>query len=229
MQLAKVSLFSKLPNDVLERLERSATPLEPSSGMEIFSQGAPADAVYAVVSGEGHIRIGFMDNRAKKLMVEVFRRGDVFGEIGVLDGGVRSASACVDGRVKLLRINAATFIAILNENPQLGADLARTLSRRLRRTFELFRDATFETLEVRLARQLLYLADLQGRATAQGIVLACRLKQPDLADLLGTTTRSIITILNEWRDTGLVHYDGASARLTLRDEKRMQELVTAAG
>jgi CRP-like cAMP-binding protein len=99
------------------------------------------------------------------------------------------------------------------------------LSQRLRRTFALFQDATFETLEVRLARQILYLAMLQGRRAEHGVVLGSRLKQPDLADLLGTTTRSIITILNNWRAADIVHYDTERAQLTIRKEELLRTLV----
>jgi hypothetical protein len=61
---------------------------------------------------------------------------------------------------------------------------------RLRRTYELFQDAAFESLEGRLARQVLYLAEREGRPTPQGLRLAHRFRQADLADLLGATTRS---------------------------------------
>ena len=97
--------------------------------------------------------------------------------------------------------------------------------RRLRRTSILFRDATFESLEVRLARQLLYLGKREGRRTDQGLQLAGRFRQSDLADLLGATTRSIITILNSWRADGLVIYDAARAQLTLCREAELQKLV----
>ena len=127
--------------------------------------------------------------------------------------------------MRLLRISAATFMAALNETPVLGANLARALSRRLRRTFELFQDATFETLEVRLARQLLYLAGSGGRRTERGLMLSGRLRQPDLADLLGATQRTIITILNDWRAAGIVHYDTVGARMTLCDEPRLRALI----
>jgi hypothetical protein len=66
---------------------------------------------------------------------------------------------------------------------------------------------------------------VQGRKTAEGIVLGSRLKQPDLADLLGTTTRSIITTLGDWRAAGVVQYDARRAQLTICDEARLQALV----
>jgi CRP-like cAMP-binding protein len=150
-------------------------------------------------------------------MVEVFRALEIFGEIAVIDGGARTASAVVEGRVQLMKIRRTAFLATLTRCPALGEALCRMMARRLRRTFELFQDATFETIEVRLARQILYLAEREGRPTQQGLRLAHRFRQADLADLLGTTTRSIITILKAWRAAGLVVYDTDRALLTVQN------------
>jgi CRP/FNR family cyclic AMP-dependent transcriptional regulator len=223
--LSHIRAFQNLPPQALSRLASSASPMDLGNGAEVFSQGDPADSVYAVIGGEGRVRIGVIDRRSKKLMVEVFGAGDIFGEIGVIDVGTRTASAVTDGRVRLMRISASAFMAVLNDTPALGASLTIMLARRLRRTFALFQDATFETLEVRLARQLLYLATVQGRPNEQGVVLGSRLRQPDLADLLGATTRSIITILNTWRAEGIVRFNAEQARLTISDEARLRSLV----
>jgi CRP-like cAMP-binding protein len=223
--LSHIRLLADLPTELLERLERNAALMEPRHDAEIFAQGAKAEAVYAIVGGEGCVRIGSVDRRGKRLMVEIFGKGDMFGEVGVLDGGRRTASACTEGRVRLLRIEAGPFLAAINEAPALGLALARSLSTRLRRTFTLFEAATFETLEVRLARQLLHLADNYSRPTDGGIVLTSRMRQEGLADLLGTTTRSIITILNNWRRAGMVAYDTDTARITICNERAMRSLI----
>jgi hypothetical protein len=155
-------------------------------------------------------------------MVEVFHTGDLFGEIGVIDGGVRTASAVVEGIVRLATIRGGSFLQILKSDPALGVELCRLMARRLRRTFDLFQDATFERLEVRLARQIVYLAEREGRQVTQGLRLGHRLQQGDLADLLGTTTRSIIDILNAWRTGGIVIYDSNRAHLTVCDMRAMR-------
>ena len=225
--LAHVRLFEGLPAEVLRRLEAGALTIDARNDEEIFAQDEAAGSLYAIIGGEGGVRIGAIDRRSKKLMVELFTAGDVFGEIGVIDGGPRTASAVVDGRVRLMRLSAANFAAVLHDTPLLGVNLARMLSQRLRRTFALFQDATFETVEVRLARQVLYLASLQGRRTEAGVVLKTRLKQADLADLLGTTTRSIITVLNAWRAADVVRYDTDRAQLTIRKEAALRALFEA--
>jgi CRP/FNR family transcriptional regulator, cyclic AMP receptor protein len=223
--LARIGVFAKLPADALLRLERSATVFEPRSGTELFAEGDPADAVYAIVGGEGRVQTGVSDRSSKRLIIDVFSVGDIFGEMGVIDADPRSAGAVTDGRVRLMRIGAATFNAVLNDTPQLGANLSRLLSHRLRRTFVLFQDATFERLEVLLARQILYLAEQHGRRTGQGVLLVGRLRQHDLANLIGATTRSIITILNGWRTGGFVHYDTEKAQLTVIRPERLHKLI----
>jgi CRP/FNR family cyclic AMP-dependent transcriptional regulator len=222
--LAGIGAFANLPLDSLAYLERACTTREVQHGTKIFAEGDAADAVYAITSGN-RVRIGSVDQNGKALMVEMFGVGEIFGEIGVLSGGRRSAEAKADGTVKLARIPASVFLESLQRTPVLGANLSRLFAHRLRRTFALFRDASFETVEHRLARQLLYLAEAYGRRTGDGIRLAGRFRQADLADLLGATPRSIITVLNRWRADGLVTFDGVSGHITLCNEARLRQLL----
>ena len=155
--LAGVAAFKGIDPADLARVEAKSRVIEPRDGAPIFAQGDAADAVYAIIAGEGHVRIGAMSRSSKGLMIEVFNLGEIFGEIGVLDGSARTADAVAVGRLRLLRIDSHTFLEALNHHAVLGANLCRLLADRLRRTFDLLQDATFESLEVRLARQVLYL------------------------------------------------------------------------
>jgi CRP/FNR family cyclic AMP-dependent transcriptional regulator len=225
MSLASLTLFTGVPSEAINRLEQGSVTLEPRDGSTIFTQGDPADAVYAIVAGDGRVRIGAMDQHSKALMVEVFRVGEIFGEIGVIDGGCRTATAVAEGRVHLVKIRQAAFRAALASVPALGEALCRVMAQRLRRTYELFQDASFERLEVRLVRQVLYLAAREGRPTPQGTRLGHRVRQGDLADLLGATTRSIISILNVWRAAGFVAYDSERALLTVTDVAGLRAII----
>jgi CRP/FNR family cyclic AMP-dependent transcriptional regulator len=227
--LSSVVAFQNLPETELARLEAGMRILEPRDGEAIFDQGDPVDAMYAIIAGDGRVRIGAIDRRSKALMVEVFHVGDIFGEIGVIDGSTRSAAAVAEGRLRVARISATAFLGALSTNPQLGEALCRILAQRLRRTFELLQDATFETVEVRLARQILYLVTNDSRQTDQGLRLTSRLRQGDLADLLGTTTRSVITVLNAWRSRDIVSYDTDRALLTVRDKSALQAIIDVQG
>jgi CRP/FNR family transcriptional regulator, cyclic AMP receptor protein len=223
--LSSIGVFENLSKAELDRLERGMLILEPHDGDEIFGQGDPADAVYAIIGGIGRVRIGALDRHSKALMVQVFHVGDIFGEIGVIDRHTRTAAAVAEGRLRVARIGAPAFLSALACGPKLGEALCRILAQRLRRTFELFQDATFERLEVRLARQILYLASHEARQTDKGLRLISRLRQADLADLVGATTRSIITILNSWRSRNIVIYDADRAVLTVPSKAALQAII----
>jgi CRP/FNR family cyclic AMP-dependent transcriptional regulator len=223
--LLGVTAFKGMDPAVLDRIEARSRMIEPRDGTQIFAQGDAADAVYAIVAGEGHVRIGKIDRTSKGLMIAISGAGDIFGEVAVIDGSTRTADAVAEGRVRLLRISGSVFIETLESNAALGANLCRIFASQMRRTSDLLHDAAFESLEVRLARQVLYLARREGRRTEQGLQLAGRFRQSDLADLLGATTRSIITILNAWRASGLVIYDPARAQLTLSGGPGLEALA----
>jgi CRP-like cAMP-binding protein len=127
----------------LDRIEAACRIIEPRDGSQIFAAGAEADAVYAVVGGAGRVRIGALDRNDKGLMIEVFGTGDIFGDIGVIDGSTRTADAVAECRVRLLRISSRVFLDALHSNPMLGVNLCGIFAGRLRRT-AMFRDATFE-------------------------------------------------------------------------------------
>ena len=225
--LLGVAVFKGVDIAELDRIETGSRVVEPADDARIFADGDAGDAVYAIVGGTGYVRIGAVDRNNKGLMIEVFGVGEIFGEIAVIDNSTRTADAVADGRVQLLRINGSVFLDALRNSPVLGFNLCRMLATRLRRTSILFRGATFESLEVRLARQVLYLAKHEGRNTEQGLRLAGRFRQSDLADLLGATNRSIITILNSWRMNGLVIYEPARGQLTICREAELQQLANS--
>ena len=226
--LLDVTAFKGMDPAVLDRIEASSRVLVPRDGARLFVEGDAADAVYAIMNGSGHVRVGAADMNSKGLMIDIFGPGDIFGEMGVIERSTRTANAVAEGRVRLLRISSKVFLDALHCNAVLGENLCLMLVKRLRRTSLLFRDATFESLEVRLASQLLYLVNREGgQKTEHGFQLAGRYRQGDLADLLGTTTRSIITILNSWRRDGIVIYDSVRGHLTICREDDLRKCILA--
>ena len=127
--LLGVAPFKGIDPAELDRIEATSRTVEPRDGSSIFAEGDVADAVYAIIGGSGHVRIGALDRNSKGLMIEVFGTGDIFGEIGVIDGSTRSAHAVAEGRVRLLRIGGRVFMDMLHSNPMLGANLCRRVCR----------------------------------------------------------------------------------------------------
>ena len=66
MSLHSIAVFKGLSGEALQQLEQRVTTLEPRNGEAIFSQGDPADAVYAIIGGDGHVRIGAIDRHTAR-------------------------------------------------------------------------------------------------------------------------------------------------------------------
>jgi CRP-like cAMP-binding protein len=221
-KLAASRLFAGIAPDLLERMFR-ASLLRQARGQEvIFSRGEAADKVFVILAGM--VRISTMGENGKRIVAEIFREQEVFGELAVIDEQPRTADAIAYGPVELLQIPANAFNAVLSESAPFGRTLLRIVAARLRRTYSLLEDASLLNLELRLAKQVLYLMGL-GASGTQAVRIHSRMHQEDLADLLGATSRSIITILNKWRIEGLATFDGRSAQLTIQDLERFRALA----
>ncbi len=113
----------------LGRIEARGRVLDLADGAGVFAQGDAADAVYAILGGPGQVRIGAVERDSRGLMVELLGPGEIFGEIGVMDGSVRTADATA-GLVRLLRVGAPVFLEALATEPALGRNLCRLLAAR---------------------------------------------------------------------------------------------------
>jgi CRP/FNR family transcriptional regulator, cyclic AMP receptor protein len=187
----------------------------------ISSRGDPGDYVFVVMSG--FVKIGSLGESGKRVAVEIFKELEMIGEVAVIDGEPRTADAIAMGPAKLAIISATAFRRLLDRSPAFAMNLLRLVTARLRRTYSLFEDASLSDLEHRFAKQVLYLMGL-GASGERCVRIYSRLNQSDLADLLGATPRSIITILNKWRTEGLADFDGRTAQLTILDLERFSAL-----
>lgn len=214
--------FAGMTDSDVARLLAGARLVQIRDDQLLFSRGDEARIVYLVLSGA--IRISTTGANGKRITVEIFQAGDLLGEIAPMDGGTRTADATAMGPAELVAIPVATFLEVLTGSAALANTLLRTAIARLRRTYTLLEDASLRTLESRFARQVLYLAKLGFSGQTQ-IRLQARMHQDELADLLGVTTRSIINVLNKWRDEELVSFDGRAAQLTILDIERFRSLT----
>jgi CRP/FNR family transcriptional regulator, cyclic AMP receptor protein len=131
--LLDVKAFKGMDSAELDRIEACSRVLVPRDGARLFAEGDAADAVYAIMNGSGHIRVGAPDTNSKGLMIDIFVPGDIFGEMGVIERSTRTADAVAEGRVQLLRTSSKVFLDALHCNAILGESLCLILARRLRR------------------------------------------------------------------------------------------------
>ena len=111
----------KLPNI----FEKNVVPLFYTAGSTIFEIGQPRDLMFIVQEGEVEIRIG-------NKVVETVGVDGFFGEMALIDGGTRSATAIAKTDCKLVPITEKQFLFMVQETPFFALRVMRTLTARLR-------------------------------------------------------------------------------------------------
>lgn len=182
-------------------------------GTVLFNQGDPGDAFYAVI--EGRVRIGLTDANGRALTLGIMEEGDVFGEIALLDGLPRSAGAEALDDSKLLVIDRALFLRLLEREAGLARHIIELLCDRLRENTGRLGEYAFLDLSTRLARRLHKLATDHGRAVNAGTQIDVKLSQTDLAQMLGATREAVNKHLNTWQREGVLSLAGGS--IVVRD------------
>ncbi|MEE8523913.1 MAG: cyclic nucleotide-binding domain-containing protein [Thermoanaerobaculia bacterium] len=112
--------------------------VEFKAGECVFEEGDLGTEMYIIQDGEVAI---FKQLRGEEKQLTVLSRGDFFGEMSVLEDLPRTAAARVESDCRLLEINSTTFDQMLRKNPEIAVRMMRKLSRRLRETDKMLRQA----------------------------------------------------------------------------------------
>ncbi len=92
----------------------------------VFSEGEPGDTMYVVLEGS-------VDLEVKGRTVETLGPGGVLGEMTMIDGSARSATAIVRSDAKLVSIDQPRFKFLVQQTPNFALQVMRVLADRLRR------------------------------------------------------------------------------------------------
>ena len=134
--LRQADIFYDLTQPQLEMIASFCTEIKPRAGELIFEENSSGDELYVVASGEVEIQVNpaliqpaSTAHKARPLTVAIIRRGQTFGEIALVDQGLRSASArCISKKARLLVIPRSRLMRLCDENPDLGYCLMRNIS-----------------------------------------------------------------------------------------------------
>ena len=131
--LQRIEMFKQLSNmelaKLLGKLERRTVPV----GTVLFSEGDPGDNLYVIKSGKLELFIDAKKGGAAQ-SISVLSEGDTLGEMAMLTGETRSATAIAATDAELYIINRETFDKLVEEQPSISAYFIRLLSSRLTST-----------------------------------------------------------------------------------------------
>jgi CRP/FNR family cyclic AMP-dependent transcriptional regulator len=213
-------LFKGLSDATLDGIAALAVRRTYYKGSVIFSQGGEGDALFGVASGR--VRISASASGGREVFLNIMEPGDTFGEIAVIDGLPRTANAVALDTATLIVIQRTDFLPFLEREPLLAVHLLKLMCERLRWTSELVEESAFMAGPARLAKRLLILASLHGRAERVG-QLELRISQAELARFLGVSRQIVNQHLAEWRRHGWI--DIRRAQIVIRNTEALRTMI----
>jgi CRP-like cAMP-binding protein len=221
--LARSFLFSELSEREIDELISLAVWRRFDAEEVIVTRGTPSDRLFALL--RGRVRVVRMSAAGNEIVLRMIDPGEVIGEIGVLDGGERSATAIASEPSELLVLQRNALLARLRNTPELYLKLLTALAGRLRDTDEQLADLAFLNVPPRLAKKLLSLAKSYGRPVEAGVRIELHLTQEALGNHVGTTRVSVSQQICAWRKRGLIEMKGGS--VTLCDVAELERIAGA--
>jgi CRP/FNR family transcriptional regulator, cyclic AMP receptor protein len=214
--LGRVEPFQALDERARLTVVEHASRRTVDKGQMVFWQDDPGEAMFVLLEGTVKLTVCSRDGE----LIELHRHAApaIFGELALLDGGPRSASAEAVERSTLLVVTRAELLRLLRAEDQVAEALLRTLGTIVRRTTRQVSDLVFLDLQGRIARQLLALA-----TDGDGMARTRRVTQAELASMVSGARQTVNQALRSLESRGYIRADGRSFEIL--DRRRLEHLA----
>ncbi len=128
--LLAVPLFERFNDEERALLASQLDEVEFQPGQMIFRRTEPGGAIFIVASGE--VEIFIEDSTGSRIVFETVKAGQFFGELSLLDGESRSASAQALQPTRALRVDRSDLEQLFARHPGAAMDVLGVIGRRLR-------------------------------------------------------------------------------------------------
>lgn len=220
-ELKKAPFFDGLDDTSFGSLLSTAKPSVFKPRQALFQEGDPGGSMFIILSGQ--VKISNISVSGKECILAFASAGDIIGEMTLLDGAARTASAEAIEQTRALEISRPAFLQALTANPETAIHLIEILSRRLRATSQMAEDLTLIAAAPRLARALLRLAEAHGREEENGLVIDLKLSQSMLGAHAGLLRESVNRQMRAWEKEELV--SGENGHVKILDTERLREIA----
>jgi len=220
--LSFVPIFSELPNETLEKIEKVGTRKFFKKNDVILMEDEVGTALFVIVTGK--VKVSRTSNDGREVILTILSESDFFGEMAILDGQTRSATVVAIEDSELFIIQRTDFLNLLREYPEASIALLQELTKRLRSTDVKIKALSLKDAEGKVATVILQIADDVGKIKQGKVEIEKLPLQQDLANMAGTSRETISRTLHTFAKKGLIELDGNKLRII--DYEKFKELFS---
>jgi CRP/FNR family cyclic AMP-dependent transcriptional regulator len=207
--LKSVPMFAAFREDQLRALVTVVMRRSAPRGSVIMAEGDRVDSLYIVISGRLKVMMGEADG--KEVILGILGPGEIFGEMGLIDDGPRSAGVVAIEPCELMVVTKSDFKRCMVESFDTAMTVMRVLVRRLRAADRKIGSLAMLDVYGRVARLLL---DMSEDVKGQRIVTK-RLPKQDIAKMIGASREMVSMVMRDLEMSGYFEVRGST--IVLRD------------
>ena len=218
--LTRVGIFSQIDPGELQPLANKLRRRNFQKGEVIFHQDDPGDRLHFLA--EGLVKISIVSRDGRENDIALLTQGDCFGEMSVLDGGSRSATAVAVDPTETMTLSREDFLDFLNQHGDVALQIIVLMVRRLRNTDEMVGDMVFLDVPTRVAKKLIELANTYEASPVGGQAMV-PMGQEELSRLVGSSRETVSRALTTYRRMGLL--TTSHRKITITDLTGLEKMA----
>ena len=218
--LKKCALFDGLTSDELKQIAEITNIRRYEKGDILFHAGSPAEGFYIVYSGK--ICVFRISDTGKEQVIHIFRSGDSFAEIILVDPPNYPADAKALELSQVLIVNRNSFRELLHRRPEISLRIITSLSKHLRVLVDTIEDISCRDVESRLIHWIL--RRLPDPESQNLISIEIPSSKKMLAAELGTVSETLSRTFAKFKNLGLI--DIVKNSIIINSPKRLQMYLT---
>ncbi|MCZ8513333.1 Crp/Fnr family transcriptional regulator [Paenibacillus filicis] len=211
--LNKVSLFANLNEQQLNAIAGLCYKKSFKAGTVLFQEKDPGSVFYIVFSGS--VKIYTASGGGEEKILSLIRSGDSFGELSLIDGKPRSASAQTLEDSVLIALNAGSFLELLRSNFDICLIIMRELCDRLRDTNQQVFELTFLDARTRVIKSLIKLANKNGIRQGSAIHIRMKLNYDEISQMAGVQKPDLMRVIRDFQDRQILTFQDQDMKLDL--------------
>jgi CRP-like cAMP-binding protein len=200
------SIFLGLPEDDLRALESKMVIQKYKKGQNIFVEGAYPSGIFYV--REGRVKKYKANRDGREQIIYICNKGELLGYSALLSEEAYPDSAATLENSVVGFISREVFLKVLSQSPSMSLRLLKNLSHEFGVLVNTIASFAHKTVRERLALSLLILKDKFDDQEGQNKPVEITLSREDLANIVGTAVETLVRILHNFKDEGLIETQG---------------------
>jgi len=205
------SVLLGLPKEDLMFLQESMVERKYKKGQRIFVEGSIPTGIYYLKSGK--IKKYKADRDGKEQIIYICNSGELFGYPALLSEGSYSDSAAALEDSMVAFIPKEDFLQVLSQSPILSNKLLKNLSHEFGVLVNSVATFAHRSVRERLALSLLILKEKYRVTGNESKPVEINLSREDLSNLVGTAVETLVRLLHDFKDEGLIETEGRKIRV----------------